>query len=457
MSESNGQELGAFLDHRGPIKSAATFKPGDIFGNWRLTALIGKGGNGEVYRVERITDGEIAAIKILMKVSATDHFRQECHLLPGLKGDCFPRFYDSGEANGRLYYVIELLEPAPLPKKDSEIAAFLIAIAHAASELHWRDLVHRDIKPQNILYRGKQPVLIDFGLVERIGTPISHGSGTPKYAAPEQFSGGEVTVSADIHALGVLTNSCFDGHPPREWARIINRATSSIPARRYEDATEFIRAVERRHLTKWLSRIATLLLIFGGLAAYTYFWWNSGSNEVLRWRLLSNHSTTNLVSQELLYVKYETNRMHGAVMVLPVECAYRNVTNEITETVIELKGRVHKFSRQIVLSPGNYRIVGPGVLSADVVGSGNVTIRLNNCNFQNQTEILPPKNSIHYIVERGTYLNFAKIYKNDDVRRLVDIPDGYAVDVRFQGPASIAELNDLRDREWRTRAQNSTP
>ena len=449
MRGSNVQELDAFLGRRQPIECAAAFKPGEIFGNWRLNAFIGKGGNGEVYRATHLMHGGVAAIKILMKESAADHFRQECRILPGLRGGSFPLFYECGEANGRLYYVIELLEPAPLPTKDAEIAKLLIAVARAAEELHGRGLVHRDIKPQNILYREQAPVLIDFGLVEPIGTPVSRGSGTPKYAAPEQFTGGEISVAADIHALGVLANSCFDGRPPHEWARIINRATSSIPARRYADAADFIRAVDRRHLMKWLSRIAASLLIVGGLAAYGFFWWNSGGEEMLRWRALCHHSTTNLVAHELVCEQYETNDMDGVALVLPVKRVCLDVTNAIEETVVKLAGGVHKFTRPIVLKPGNYRIVGPGILIADVAGSSNVTIRVANCSFQNQTEALPPKNSIHYIVERGTYLNFAKIYRNDKIRKLVEIPDCYGVEVRFKGPPTLDELYDVLDREWR--------
>lgn len=449
MRVSSPTELDAFLDRRKPIGNGATFKPGDIFGEWRLTALIGKGGNGEVYRVEHISLGTVAAIKILMKESAADHFRQEAQLLSGLKAECFPRFYSFGEAHGHLYYTLELLEPAPLPKKDSEIAAFLIAVARAVSELHWRELVHRDIKPQNILYRGKQPVLIDFGLVERIGTPISKGSGTPKYAAPEQFAGGEISIAIDIHALGVLANGCFEGHPPREWERIVNRSTSSIPARRYADAAEFIKAVEHRHLSKWLGRIATTLLIVGGIALYGYLWWNSGGEEKVRWRSLCQNITTNLVSQELIYVKYGTNKIGNVSMVMPVERGYRVVTNEVRETVINLAHGTHRFVRPIRLEPGNYRVIGPGVLNADIIGSSNVTMRLNSCVIQNQTETLPPENDIHYIVERGTYLNFAKIYKCEKIRENIEIPDGYAVEVRFRGPATLQELNDVRDAEWR--------
>lgn len=88
-----------------------------------------------------------------------------------------------------------------------------------------------------------EPVLIDLGLVKDVTLPVVHrgeslsivngkavGVGTPRYAAPEQFAGGEISPAADIHALGMLANDCFGGNPPLPWARIIRRSTSSIPS-----------------------------------------------------------------------------------------------------------------------------------------------------------------------------------------------------------------------------------
>lgn len=410
MRVSSPAELEAFLDRRKPIEDSATFRPGEVFGEWRLTALIGKGGTGEVYRVEHISINTVAAIKILIKESAADHFRREAQLLSRLQSKCFPRYYSFGEAHGHLYYTLELLEPAPLPRRDSEIASFLITVAEAVSELHRHGIVHRDVKPQNILYRGREPVLVDFGLAERIGTTITRGSGTPRYAAPEQFAGGEISVAVDIHALGVLTNGCFGGCPPREWERIVNRSTSSLPARRYANADDFILAVKRRHRLKWILRIVAAIIVIVGASLCGYLWWSSGGEEKLRWRSLCH----------------------------TVE------TDGVRETVVDLAHGIHRFDRPIRLEPGNYRVVGPGVLSADIIGSSNVIIRLSRCVVQNRTETLPPGNCIHYIVERGTYLNFANVFRGDEISENIEIPDGKDVDVRFHGPET---LQDLRNEE----------
>ncbi len=76
------------------------------------------------------------------------------------------------------------------------------------------------------------------------------GVGTPGYGAPEQMERGEASVASDIHALGVLADRCFDGKPPRTWRRIIERATSSIPERRYPSVTAFVRAIRRRNFLR---------------------------------------------------------------------------------------------------------------------------------------------------------------------------------------------------------------
>jgi len=336
-----------------------------------------------------------------------------------------------------------------LPNTDSEVAEFLVSVAEAVSLLHQRGLVHRDVKPKNVLRRGKQTVLIDFGLVEHAGTPISKCQGTPVYAAPEQFAGGETSFAVDIHALGVMVNGCFDGKPPREWEKIINRATSSLPDRRYADTAGFIRAVKRRHFSKWILRTVSALLIIGGIAVYAHLWWRSGGEEAIRWRSLCHESVTNLVTRELVDVKYETQTAGPMTMKVPVKWIYRVVTNELRETVIDLGRVTNRFDHPVRLAPGNYRVVGPGVLRADIIGSNNVTMRLDKCVVQNQTETLPPDNQVHYIVNSGTYLNFARISESGEMKETIEVPDRFNVEVRFRGPAAPRELREIKRKEYR--------
>ncbi len=262
-----------------PISPNGHFLSGTTFGDWRLTAFIGCGGNGEVYCAEHASLGTPAAVKVLMREDerAKARFAREAKLLANLKSDAFPRFFAYGEANGRPYLSMELLEPGELPTGERAIARFLLKVCDAVAELHTLGYVHRDIKPSNILWRtgsgracrGRTgttgvppvafPVLADLGLVKNVqpsnfptlkpsnSLTTLGGVGTPGYGAPEQMERGEATVASDIHALGVLADRCFDGKPPRAWARIIQRATSSIPARRYPSVAAFARAIRQRY------------------------------------------------------------------------------------------------------------------------------------------------------------------------------------------------------------------
>ena len=276
-------EIEAFLRAHPHIEDPHLFDVGQNIGEWRITAFIGKGGSGEVYSAKHSALGFVAAIKILSRDDhvAKDRFRREAKVFAENPMSVFPRFFGYGQINGRPYMVIELLEHLPLPSADRAVAQYLLKVCVGVGRLHFLGLVHRDIKPQNILQRGTtgEPVLIDLGLVKDVTLPVAHrgeslsivngkavGVGTPRYAAPEQFAGGEISPAADIHALGMLANDCFGGNPPLPWARIIRRSTSSIPSQRYGSIAKFAKAVRHRH---WLNRLILLVLavsvVLGGV------------------------------------------------------------------------------------------------------------------------------------------------------------------------------------------------
>ena len=274
--DDRSDPIEAMCAAHGPVDSAGRFTPGTIFGDWRVTAFIGRGGSGEVYCAEHATLGTPVAVKVLVRDEerAKARFEREAKLLAELKSESFPRFYGYGEANGVPYIAMELLEPGDMPSGDKAVARFMLMVCDAVAELHSHGLVHRDIKPGNILWRNGVPVLSDMGLVKSVGNAsnsnpsfsifnsqlsTSHGAGTPGYGAPEQMERGEVSFASDIHALGVLADHCFGGNPPRAWTRIIERATSSIPGRRYSSVKSFARAIRHRRLVAhsllWLSGI----------------------------------------------------------------------------------------------------------------------------------------------------------------------------------------------------------
>ena len=243
------------------IDSMSICKPGDIVGDWKVLALLGKGGSAEVYRVEHVESKSIGALKLLCRQeeSSRKRFIQECNLLRMQNISCFAKFFDSGETDGRLYFVTEELHDLELPHKDPAVTEFILDVCKAVSVLHSEGYIHRDLKPGNIMCREDGSyVLIDLGLVKKkekereskfgdkslsIVGENRECVGTPEYSAPEQFVSGEATEASDIHAIAILIDKCFDGKPPVNWRRLIERATSSIASRRYQSIKELMSAI----------------------------------------------------------------------------------------------------------------------------------------------------------------------------------------------------------------------
>ena len=438
----SADNLEAMCLAHGPVSECGHFPAETLFGDWRLTAFIGRGGNGEVYCAEHAMLGTPAAVKVLMREEdrAKARFEREAKLLSSLKSAAFPRFYAYGEANGTAYFAMELLEPGDLPTGDKAIAQFLLKVCDAVAELHTLGYVHRDIKPSNILWRTGTtgvspvavPVLADLGLVKEIPTPNYQttapphhpptlgGAGTPGYGAPEQMERGEATVASDIHALGVLADRCFGGRPPRAWVRIIQRATSSIPAHRYPSVTALARAIQWRHLKRNMIGLTTLLFALGVV-------WTLGYPS----RIAKNKDLPGLQARQVDVVEASTNRHFASVMRLD------DKTVVLHEPVVLEAGR-------------EYQIHGPGTLDADLFCPTTTIVRLKNCVLLNRTKRLYPENGIQYRLENGVYLNFINIGKKPEgliVRDFTGLYDGAFNDVRFGGPETLKELVELRSSE----------
>lgn len=239
---------------------------GDAVGKWKVLALVGKGGNGEVYRVQHIESGEIGALKAphLDVPQQLQRFELETEILKKIstrktKGARhFPRFLDEGLIIGRdtPYIVIEFLQNFSLPEpparrmRKSAIKKLVLEVCEGVKELHANGYLHRDLKPENLMRREDGTVvLIDFGFAVRIEdaeNPLAKrvsqvtkggqlgGVGTEGAMAPEQAFG-HASVRSDIFAIGGLANKCFRGNPPAKWLPIIQKATSPNHEFRYED------------------------------------------------------------------------------------------------------------------------------------------------------------------------------------------------------------------------------
>lgn len=212
----------------GSTISEGRFLPGRLIaGRYRIIALLGKGGMGEVYRADDLTLGQAVALKFLPDAAASDEallerFRNEVRIARRVSHNNVCRVYDVGEVDGQTFFTMEYVDGEDLASllrrigrlpqdKAVEIARQLCAGLAAA---HAKGVLHRDLKPANIMLDGRgQVVITDFGLAgvaEDIrGAEVR--SGTPAYMAPEQIAGKEVSTRSDIYSLGLVFYEVFTG------------------------------------------------------------------------------------------------------------------------------------------------------------------------------------------------------------------------------------------------------
>jgi len=204
------------------------FLPGRLIaGRYRIIALLGKGGMGEVYRADDLTLGQTVAMKFLPEQATRDEgllerFRNEVRTARKVSHPNVCRVYDVGEVDGQTFFTMEYVDGEDLasllrrigrlpPDKAVEISRQLCAGLAAA---HAKGVLHRDLKPANIMLDGRgQVVITDFGLAglaDDIRGPEVR-SGTPAYMSPEQIAGTEVTMRSDIYALGLVLYEVFTG------------------------------------------------------------------------------------------------------------------------------------------------------------------------------------------------------------------------------------------------------
>lgn len=488
MRGSTTEEFESFLAAHAPIRQSTSFVEGECVGEWRITAFLGKGGSGEVYRAENVRDHTPVALKIHVprpgksdsqENSAKQRFDREARILSENTYPFFPRFYGRGEARGFLYFAIELLENVTLPSADAEITSFLLKVSAAVRVLHLHGLVHRDIKPQNIMRRANGDlVLIDLGLVKESSASASPsgasvtlvdgklvGVGTPRYAAPEQFNGGAVSPATDIHALGMLANECFGGRPPRAWERIISRSTSSIPERRYGDIDAFTQAIRHRHygrLATWCGIAAAVLAIVvaiiigrartpaaAHIPATAAPHASENPSPQPTWRTLARDIQTNIVERQFLYEKYTTNDFG---MVMLSERAWRNVTNSVAGTIIRLNNQRHSFAAPMLLETNRaYWIVGPGTLDVPLNGKPGSKVCLDNCVLINRTTNSVAACGVRYVFRKGSYLNFINLDRNEqtDYNAYMEDFEGAYNALKFEGPETLQALLKRRVDESR--------
>jgi serine/threonine-protein kinase len=269
---------------------------GEQFGDYMLMRLIGRGGMAEVYRARQISLSRDVAVKILAPgLSADEQFRarfeREGRTLASLNHPNIVRVYSAGEEKGIFYIAMEVIEGETLaamlgrtgPLSPEAAATILRGIASALDYIHARGVIHRDVKPHNIMLQRQsghgeasiRPVLMDFGIarLEAAHTALTGGAGalgTLDYIAPEQIlDTSHVDGRADQYALGVVAWQLLTGRlpfreesaaalimshlqkpapDPRAFARdlpahtalAVMRTLAKSPAERFDTVSEFI-------------------------------------------------------------------------------------------------------------------------------------------------------------------------------------------------------------------------
>nr|WP_116374717.1 serine/threonine-protein kinase PknD [Mycobacterium sp. MFM001] len=261
---------------------------GTSFGKYRLIELLGRGGMGEVWRAYDTSIDRIVALKILPAEMSKDgvfqqRFRREAHAAARLNSPHVIPIHTHGEIDGRLFVDMRLIEGRDLhsvlargPLPPERAVRIVEQVAKALHDAHKVGLLHRDVKPSNILLDHDDfAYLIDFGIARATGelglTAAGDVVGTYHYMAPERFNAGQVDARSDIYSLACVLYECltarhpFPGDsleqqitnhlstpPPRPsitkpglpggFDSVITRGMAKDPAARYRTAVELARA-----------------------------------------------------------------------------------------------------------------------------------------------------------------------------------------------------------------------
>ena len=219
-----------------PRPSYERFSPGDVLDErYRIVALLGKGGMGEVYRADDLKLGQPVALKFLPRdvfdSSAIERLYGEVRLGRKISHPNVCRLYDIGEWKGNHFVTMEYIDGedlasllrriGQLPRgKAVELAQNICAGLAAA---HGIGVVHRDLKPANIMIDGRgNAIITDFGLAALAEELEGRRemAGTPEYMAPEQLHGGEVTHKSDLYSLGLILYEMFTGRRKYEGSSV---------------------------------------------------------------------------------------------------------------------------------------------------------------------------------------------------------------------------------------------
>lgn len=333
----------------------------DRLGRYRLLDKLGQGGMGAVFRAEDLSDGSVVAIKVLRpdlaaRPESLRRFQKEARLLAEIHNPFVTNLLEVNEDDGIHFLALDFVDGESLAhrleergKLDSgEALEILAQVARALEEAHLRGIVHRDVKPQNILLIGRTAApgsdgsgpepdatprvkLSDFGLarhaVQSESLQVTQSGailGTPLYMAPEQCAGNQVSPATDVYAMGCTLFHMLAGRPPfladtplaviakhnnepppalkslnpevsDGICEVVNKALSKPPGHRYGDAGSMLRDLERLLRGEPTNlAIHPLLPAFDPDELIIYNWtWELNASARQLWPLVSNTERLN--------------------------------------------------------------------------------------------------------------------------------------------------------------------
>ncbi len=263
-----------------------------LAGKYDIDREIGSGGMATVYLARDVKHKRNVALKVLKPelgaILGADRFLSEIQVTANLQHPNLLPLFDSGEADGLLYYVMPFIQGESLGTRldrekqlpIEEAVRISVAIASALAYAHEHGVIHRDLKPENILIQAGQPVIADFGIALAVSnaggarvTQTGLSLGTPQYMSPEQATGDrDIDARSDIYSLGAVSYEMLTGEPPHSGnstqaiiAKLmtaepppihvmrpnvpvnveaaIEKALQKLPADRFSSATEFAHAL----------------------------------------------------------------------------------------------------------------------------------------------------------------------------------------------------------------------
>ncbi|HEX6714066.1 MAG TPA: serine/threonine-protein kinase [Thermoleophilaceae bacterium] len=217
---------------RPPLAESAVIPHGAEIAGYRIGPQLGRGGMGVVYKAHHVRLDRAAAVKVLTPALAhneefRERFIRESQMAATLQHPNVITVYDAGDDQGLLYLAMQFVAGTDLrrllelegPLEPARALNVLAQVAGALDAAHAHGLVHRDVKPANVLVDIDRAYLGDFGLTKRFDatsgmTGVGQIVGTVDYLAPEQIDSGKVDGRTDLYALGCVVYECLAGRPP---------------------------------------------------------------------------------------------------------------------------------------------------------------------------------------------------------------------------------------------------